>query len=138
MDIAKTSGIAALLVALAVPPAATLAQTSVTGPARSPDAQLSTSPRQGLSDLALKLTDAQKARIERIVQSYAAEERALVQRYPAQGLQSAEALTARKQARARLTTALDQVLNEAQRKILKATEVARISGSGPIAQPPVR
>ena len=52
--------------------------------------------RQGLNDPALKLTDAQKAQIDKIVDGYVAEQKTLAEKYPmTPGSPSASACTSR-------------------------------------------
>jgi hypothetical protein len=77
----------------------------------------------GLSNPALNLSDSQKARLEKIMESYVAGEKALFDQYSAPGAKrGAEATSASKQAHERMTAAVDQVLNESQRNILKTEQ----------------
>jgi hypothetical protein len=77
----------------------------------------------GLSNPALNLSDSQKARLDEIMKSYVAGEKALFNQYSApEAKHGAEAALASKQARERMTAAVDQVLNESQRKVLKTEQ----------------
>jgi hypothetical protein len=74
--------------------------------------------RQGLGDAALKLTDAQKASIDKLAEKFAADQTALTAKYPmAQGSPpSPEAQAARTKLREDFTAEVNKVLNDEQKK----------------------
>lgn len=85
--------------------------------------------RNGLGDAALKLTDAQKAEIDKAADAYLAE----VQKIPAAapgGPPSPEVTAARTKARDDLMAAVNKVLNDEQKKTLEAAQAARRGGGG--------
>lgn len=85
--------------------------------------------RNGLGDPALKLTDAQKAEIDKAADAYLAE----VQKIPAAapgGPPSPEVMAARNTARDNLMAAVNKVLNDEQKKTLEAAQAARRGGGG--------
>jgi Spy/CpxP family protein refolding chaperone len=90
--------------------------------------------RNGLNDPALKLSDAQKAQIDKIVDGYVAEQKTLREKYPmAQGSPpSQEAMTAMRSARENLNTAVGKVLDDKQRATWQAAQAARrpLGGGG--------
>jgi hypothetical protein len=80
--------------------------------------------RNGLGDAALKLTDAQKAEIDKAADAYLAE----MQKVPAAapgGPPSPEVQAARTKARDNLTAAVNKVLNDEQKKTWQAAQAAR-------------
>ena len=83
--------------------------------------------RNGLDDAALKLTDAQKAEINKIADAYVAEVNAISQKYPMQpgAGPNQEAMVARQTATQNLTAAVNKVLNAEQRKTWEAAQAAR-------------
>ncbi|MET0279706.1 MAG: hypothetical protein ABW278_01095 [Steroidobacteraceae bacterium] len=91
--------------------------------------------RNGLNDPALKLSDAQKAQIDKIVDGYLAEQKMLREKYPmGQGMPpSQEAMTAMRAARENLNAALGKVLDDKQRAAWQAAQAARRppGGGGP-------
>jgi hypothetical protein len=103
--------------------------------------------RQGLDDPALHLTAAQKTQIDKIVDGYISEQKALGEKFPmTQGTPpSQEAMAARMAARENFNTALGKVLDESQRKTWEAARAARrppggMGGGmgGPGGPPPAR
>jgi hypothetical protein len=78
--------------------------------------------RQGLNDPALNLTAAQKAEIDKIVDAYLVEQKALAEKYPMTpgSPPGADAQAARTKSREGFTAALGKVLNDAQRKTWEA------------------
>jgi hypothetical protein len=88
--------------------------------------------RFGLGDPALKLTDAQKAEIDKAADAYVAEMKTANEKYPmAQGaMPSEEAMGARNKARENLTAAVNKVLNADQKKTWEASQAARRGGPG--------
>jgi hypothetical protein len=96
--------------------------------------------RQGLSDPALKLTDAQKAQIDKIVDGYVAEQKTLAEKYPMTpgSPPSADAQAARMKSRDGLTAALGKVLDDSQRKTWEAARAMRGPGGGGPGGPPPR
>lgn len=158
MDIVKFRGMAAALLALTS--LSVSAQTSTArqpGQPELPSRPVAAAP-QSLSNPALKLSDAQKAQIEKIIAAYAAEQQALRKQHPAAPSVEAtaartmpseaavrqriaagqtrepEAVTAARQSRARMEAAVDQVLNENQRRMLKDAQAAR-SAAPPMTRP---
>lgn len=86
--------------------------------------------RFGLGDAALKLTDAQKAQIDKAVEAYVAEMTSVNQKYPmTQGSPpSQEAMGARTKARDDLNDAIGKVLNDEQKKTWEAAQASRRQG----------
>ncbi len=84
---------------------------------------------QGLNNPMLRLTTAQRAEIDQLVDAYQEEQKKLNDKFSkAQSAQaSQEAISARKTARANLTTALATVMNSEQRKTWEAAQAARHS-----------
>jgi hypothetical protein len=89
--------------------------------------------RMALDDPALKLTDAQKGQIDKVVDGYIAEQATLREKYPmTQGSPpSQEAMTAMRGARENLNTAVGKVLNDSQRATWEASMAARRPPGGP-------
>ncbi len=95
--------------------------------------------RMGLDDPALKLSDAQKGQIDKLVDGYIAEQATLREKYPmTQGSPpSQEAMTAMRGARDNFTGAVGKVLNDSQRATWEASMAARRPpGGGPGGPPP--
>jgi Spy/CpxP family protein refolding chaperone len=94
--------------------------------------------RMALDDPALKLTDAQKGQIDKVVDGYIAEQATLREKYPmTQGAPpSQEAMTAMRGARENLNTAVGKVLNDSQRATWEASMAARRPPGGPGGPPP--
>jgi Spy/CpxP family protein refolding chaperone len=94
--------------------------------------------RMGLNDPALKLTAAQKAEIDKIVDGYIAEQKTLAEKYPMTpgSPPSQDAMQARRSARDNLNTALGKVLNDEQRKSWEAAQAARRPPMGGPGGPP--
>lgn len=88
--------------------------------------------RQGLNDPALKLTDAQKAEIDKIADAYVKEITAVNEKYPMTpgSPPSQEAMSARQKANENLTAAVGKVLNADQRKTWEAAQASRRGGPG--------
>lgn len=86
--------------------------------------------RNGLNDPALKLTDAQKAEIDKAADAYVAEMKTANEKFPmTQGSPpSQEAMGARTKARDNLTAAVNKVLNADQKKTWEAAQAARRQG----------
>lgn len=151
MNIVKSrGGMAAIVAALALASVTAFAQAPAGGPPRGPGAggpgggmgggfggppdKAQTIQRQGLNDPALKLTDAQKAQIDKIVDGYVAEQKTIAEKYPmTQGTPpSAEAQAARTKSREGLTAAIGKVLDDTQRKAWEAAAATRRGpGGGP-------
>jgi Spy/CpxP family protein refolding chaperone len=89
--------------------------------------------RMGLDDPALKLSDAQKGQIDKIMDGYVAEQATLREKFPmTQGSPpSQEAMTAMRGARDNLNAAVGKVLNDSQRATWEATMAARRPPGGP-------
>jgi hypothetical protein len=89
--------------------------------------------RLALDDAALKLTDAQKGEIDKLVDGYLAEQKTLREKYPmTQGSPpSQEMMGAMRTARENLNTAVGKVLNDAQRTTWQAAMAARRPQMGP-------
>jgi len=83
--------------------------------------------RMGLNDPALKLTAAQKTEIDKIIDAYLADQKALAAKYPMTpgSPPGQEAMQARRTARDNLNTALGKVLNDEQRKSWETAQAAR-------------
>ncbi|MEO8308329.1 MAG: hypothetical protein ABI616_09860 [Pseudomonadota bacterium] len=99
--------------------------------------------RMGLDDPTLKLTDAQKGQIGKIMDGYIADQSKMREKYPtAQGSPpSQEAMAAMRSAREGLNTAVGKVLNDSQRSTWEAAMAARRppgGGGGPGGPPPAR
>jgi hypothetical protein len=138
-------GVAAIVAALALASVTAFAQAPGGGPPRGPGGggggmggfggapdKATTIQRQGLNDPALKLTDAQKAQIDKVVDGYVAEQKTLAEKYPmTQGAQpSAEATAARTKSREDLAAAVGKVLDDSQRKTWEAARAAARGGPG--------
>ena len=108
------------------------------GGMRAPMDRPATISRMALDDPALKLTDAQKGQIDKIVDGYIAEQATLREKYPmTQGSPpSQEAMTAMRGARENLNTAVGKVLNDSQRATWEASMAARRPPGGPGGPPP--
>jgi hypothetical protein len=89
--------------------------------------------RMALDDPALKLSDAQKGQIDKLVDGYIAEQSTLREKYPmTQGSPpSQEAMTAMRGARENFTSAVGKVLNDSQRATWEASMAARRPPGGP-------
>jgi Spy/CpxP family protein refolding chaperone len=97
--------------------------------------------RLGLDDAALKLSDAQKGQIDKLVDGYIAEQATLRGKYPmTQGSPpSQDMMNAMRSSRENLNTAVGKVLNDSQRATWEATMAARRPpGGGPGGPPPAR
>lgn len=92
----------------------------------------STIQRFNLADAALKLTDAQKAEIDKVADAYVKEITEVNAKYPmAQGSPpSPDAQAARQKARDTLTAAVSKVLNAEQRTTWEAAQAASRGGRG--------
>ncbi len=98
--------------------------------------------RYGLNAPELKLTDAQKAQIDKIADTYLEEMKKVPAMTPGTP-PSPEAMAARQAPRTNLTTAVGKVLNDEQRKTFEAAQAARRGpggggpgGGGPGGGPP--
>jgi Spy/CpxP family protein refolding chaperone len=97
--------------------------------------------RLGLDDAALKLSDAQKGQIDKLVDGYIAEQATLREKYPmTQGSPpSQDMMNAMRSSRENLNTAVGKVLNDSQRATWEAGMAARRPpGGGPGGPPPAR
>lgn len=88
--------------------------------------------RLALDDPALKLSDAQKVQIDKLVDGYIAEQAQLREKYPmTQGAPpSQDMMTAMRGSREKLNTAVGKVLNDSQRATWEAAMAARRQGMG--------
>ncbi len=84
--------------------------------------------RYGLNAPELKLTDAQKAQIDKAADAYLEESKKVPQ--------GQEGMQARQTARTNLTTAVGKVLNDEQRKTFDAAQAQRRPPGGPGGGPP--
>ena len=96
--------------------------------------------RLGLDDAALKLSDAQKGQIDKLVDGYIAEQATLREKYPmTQGSPpSQDMMNAMRSSRENLNTAVGKVLNDSQRATWEAGMAARRPPGGPGGPPPAR
>lgn len=101
--------------------------------------------RQGLDDPALKLTDAQKAQIDKIVDAYLADQKAMRDKMTPGSPPSQDVMGAMRAAREKFTADIGKVLNDDQRKTWEAAQAARRAqfggggpGGGPGGPPPAR
>ncbi len=132
MNIVKSrGGMLTVLAVLTLASATAFAQAPGGGPPRGPGGGMgmgapadrpTTIQRQGLNDPALNLTAAQKAEIDKIVDAYLVEQKALAEKYPMTpgSPPGADAQAARMKSREDFTAALGKVLNDAQRKTWEA------------------
>jgi Spy/CpxP family protein refolding chaperone len=114
------------------------------GGMRPPADKAGTIQRMGLDDPALKLSDAQKGQIDKIMDGYVAEQATLRAKYPmTQGSPpSQDMMTAMRTSRDNLNAAVGKVLNDSQRATWEATMAARRppggGPGGPGGPPPAR
>ena len=111
------------------------------GGMRGPMDKPTTISRLGLDDAALKLSDAQKGQIDKLVDGYIAEQATLREKYPmTQGSPpSQDMMNAMRSSRENLNTAVGKVLNDSQRATWEAGMAARRPpGGGPGGPPPAR
>jgi hypothetical protein len=147
------SGILAAVAALALASVGALAQAPGGGPPRGMGMGMGMGmgaadrptmiQRLGLDDAALKLSDAQKGQIDKIVDGFLAEQKTLAEKYPmTPGTPpSQEAMTARRAARENLNAAVGKVLDDTQRKTWETAQAARRPMGGPgggMGPPPPR
>ena len=121
--------------------ATAFAQAPPGGGMRPPMDRAGMTQRLGLDDPALKLSDAQKGQIDKLMDGYIAEQATLREKYPmTQGSPpSQEMMTAMRSSRENLNTAVGKVLNDSQRATWEATMAARRPpGGGPGGPPPAR
>ncbi len=146
MNIVKSrGGMTAMLAVMALASTSVFAQAPGGGPPRGPGgggpggggfggpADVPTlMQRQGLTDPALKLTDAQKASLEKLLAANIENTKALDAKYPrVQGAApNPEAQAARTKLREELTAAVGKVLDDSQRKTLEAAQAARRAQMG--------
>lgn len=142
MNIVKSrGGMAAMVAVLALASASVFAQApggGAGGPPRQgggggfggggPQTKETVIQRNGLGDAALKLTDAQKASIDKLAEKNAADATALTAKYPNTpgAAPNAEAMAARQKLREDFTAEVNKVLNDEQKK----TWAARPQGGG--------
>lgn len=142
MNIVKSrAGMLTILAVLALTSATATAQTPPAGgPPRGMGMGMggvadrpTTIQRLGLDDAALKLTAAQKTQIDKIVDGYIVEQKALAEKYPMTpgSPPGQEAMTARRAARENMNTAVGKVLDESQRKTWETAQAARRPMGGP-------
>ncbi len=88
---------------------------------------------QGLNNPDLRLSPAQKAEIDKLVNDYVGERRRLLEKFPVvpQQMPTAEAIIARQAAHVAFTTALGKVMDAEQHKIWKSAQAARIPPRDP-------
>jgi Spy/CpxP family protein refolding chaperone len=145
MNIVKSrGGMAAIVASLALASATAFAQAPAGGPGGGaprgpgggggggfggPPTKEQVMQRQGLTDAALKLSDAQKASLEKLAEKMAADQTALQAKYPAaQGAPpNPEAQAARTKLTDDFTAEVNKVLNDEQKK----TWAARPQRGGP-------
>jgi len=153
-SVKSRGGMMAMLAVMAFASVGAMAQAPGGGPPRGmggmgmgmgPADRPTTIQRQGLDDPALKLTAAQQAQIDKIVDGYLAEQKALGEKYPmTQGAPpSQEAMTARMTSRDNFNAALGKVLDDSQKKTWEAARAARRPpgggmGGGAGGPPPAR
>jgi Spy/CpxP family protein refolding chaperone len=89
--------------------------------------------RLGLDDAALKLSDAQKGQIDKLVDGYIAEQATMRAKYPMTpgSPPSQDMMTAMRSSRENLNTAVGKVLNDSQRATWEAGMAARRPPGGP-------
>jgi hypothetical protein len=126
MNIVKSrGGMAAIVASLALVSVTAFAQAPGGGPPRGggggfggPQTKETVIQRQGLGDAALKLTDAQKASIDKLAEKFAADQTALTAKYPmTPGTPPGpEAQAARTKLRDDFTAEVNKVLNDEQKK----------------------
>jgi hypothetical protein len=149
MTIVKSrGGMMAMLAVMAFASVNAMAQAPGGGPPRGmggPADRPTTIQRQGLDDPALKLTDAQKAQIDKIVDGYLADQKTLGEKYPMTpgAAPAPEAMAARTAARDKLTADVGKVLDDSQKKTWEAARAARRPpgggmGGGAGGPPPAR
>jgi hypothetical protein len=141
MNIVKSrGGMAAILASLALASASAFAQAPGGGPpgggppggggGRGPATKESVIQRNGLGDAALKLTDTQKAAIDKLAEKNAADQVALQAKFPP-GPPTPEATAARTALSDAFTAEINKVLNDEQKKIWAARpQPARGGGFG--------
>lgn len=129
----------AWLAAAAMAPMQVDAQTRSVEPGSAADSQLSSTERpvaisrQGLDDPALKLTTLQKARIDSLIEDYMTEQRRVAAGYlpsPGGGAPNAEMLRSMAANRDKLTSSVNKVLDESQRKTWEAAQKAALPRRG--------
>jgi hypothetical protein len=147
MNIVKSrGGMAAMLAVMALASTSVLAQAPGGGPPGGgmgggfggPQTKETVIQRQGLGDAALKLTDAQKAAIDKLAEKFAADQTALQAKYPpAQGAPpNPEATAARTKLREDFTAEVNKVLNDEQKKTWAARPQGGRGGPGGPGGPP--
>jgi hypothetical protein len=98
--------------------------------------------RLGLDDAALKLSDAQKAQLDKLVDAYIADQKTMREKYPMTpgSPPSQEMMGAMRAAREGLNTEVGKVLNDTQRTAWQSAQAARRQmmgpGGGPGGPPP--
>jgi Spy/CpxP family protein refolding chaperone len=123
MEIVKSCAVLGAVLSLTLSPLASSAEAPIRDIPRPGPLQPKA---QGLSNPALKLSESQRTRIDKIMESYLSEVKAQVDRNSAPGAKrGVEAALASKKARDDMTAAVNQVLNESQRNVLKAEEAER-------------
>lgn len=146
MNIVKSrGGMAAILASLALASATAFAQAPGGGPpgggggppggGRGPATKETVIQRNGLGDAALKLTDAQKAAIDKLAEKNAADQVALQAKFPP-GPPTPEATAARTALSDAFTAEINKVLNDEQRKTWAARPQRGGPGGGGAGGPP--
>jgi hypothetical protein len=140
MNIVKSrEGMAAILASLTLASVTVFAQAPGGGPPGGggggfggPATKETVIQRNGLGDAALKLTDAQKAAIDKLAEKNAADSTALQAKYPAAagGAPNPDAQAARTKLREDFTAEVNKVLNAEQRTIWAARPQGGRGGGG--------
>jgi hypothetical protein len=137
MNIVKSrEGMAAILASLALASVTVFAQAPGGGPPGGgfggPATKETVIQRNGLGDAALKLTDAQKAAIDKLAEKNAVDSTALQMKYPAAagGAPNPDAQAARTKLREDFTAEVNKVLNAEQRTIWAARPQGGRGGGG--------
>jgi hypothetical protein len=136
MNIVKSrGGMAAILASLALASASAFAQAPGGGPPGGgggrggPATKETVIQRNGLADAALKLTDAQKAAIDKLAEKNAADQVALAAKFPP-GPPTPEATAARTKLTEEFTAEVNKVLNDEQKKTWAARPAPARGGFG--------
>ncbi|MEO6080947.1 MAG: hypothetical protein ABIQ86_14430 [Steroidobacteraceae bacterium] len=133
-------GMAAILASMVLVSATAFAQAPGGGPPGGggrgfggPQTKETVIQRQGLGDAALKLTDAQKASLDKLAEKFAADQNALQAKYPAApgGPPSAESQAERTKLTDSFTADVNKVLNDEQKKTWAARPQRGRGGGGP-------
>jgi len=137
MNIVKSrTGMAAIIASLALVSVTAFAQAPGGGPpggggggGRGPATKETVIQRNGLGDAALKLSDAQKAAIDKLAEKNAADQVALQAKFPP-GPPTPEATAARAKLTEEFTAEVNKVLNDEQKKTWAARPQLQRGGPG--------